>query len=57
MDRISDDRLGIWIDWTGSRPSYYKELNLALVELRERRAAERVTKKSVQEQWCGTEKD
>jgi hypothetical protein len=37
MDRISDKRLEIWIDWCQSHPTYRLEILSALVELRDRR--------------------
>ena len=38
MERISDKRLAIWIDWAENRIG---ELHSALVELRERRAKDK----------------
>jgi hypothetical protein len=60
MDRISDEQLDTLIDFlaedikTEKRPVFFVT-HSALVELRERRAKDKVLQKSVQEQWCGNE--
>jgi hypothetical protein len=61
MDRISKEQIDVMIDFAkldlDLNPGFQKHcILMALVELRERRAADKGPQRTVQEQWCGREK-